>query len=59
MLDNMNHTLMKINNILDVSEITFQTFFVAGSVVALPTTATLRKLNIYTPRGELDLTDVI
>lgn len=50
---------MKINNISDVSEITFQTFFVAGRVVALPTTATLRKLNIYTRGGELDLTDVI
>lgn len=33
----------------DVSEITFQTFFVA----------TLRKLNIYTQRGELELPDEI
>lgn len=50
---------MKINNISDVCEITFQTSFVAGRVVALPTTAALHKLNIYARRGELDLTDVI
>lgn len=48
---------MKINNISDVSD--HISNFVAGRVVAPPTTATLRKLNIYTRRGELDLTDVI